>query len=59
MLPSVVMYNSTAFSACCMLQVINWTLMTLTIIVVATFQTSAKLGRAYGEPPVRNPHQQP
>ena len=36
-------------------QVINWTLMTLTIIVVATFQTSAKLGRAYGELPVHNP----
>jgi KUP system potassium uptake protein len=30
------------------ISVINWTLMTLTIIVVATFQTSAKLGRAYG-----------
>ena len=28
--------------------VMNWLLMVLCIIVVATFQTSAKLGRAYG-----------
>jgi hypothetical protein len=34
--------------------VINWTLMTLTIIVVATFQTSVKLGRAYGELPLHH-----
>ena len=29
----------------------NWLLMVLCILVVATFQTSAKLGRAYGEQP--------
>lgn len=34
--------------SCCHMQVMNWTLMTLCIIVVATFQTSTKLGRAYG-----------
>ncbi len=31
--------------------VVNYTLMTLTIVVVATFKTSLKLGRAYGVQP--------
>ena len=30
--------------------VINYLLMTLTLIVVGTFKTSAKMGTAYGEP---------
>lgn len=30
--------------------VVNYVLMALTMIVVGTFQTSARLGEAYGEP---------